>query len=95
MLVSIGIYLLSESRATKFALEHTCCHWIVLWNSNFYFLLLLSALITVKPLKHEWYTISNKAAELFRNSRTASVLTVSLQHSTTEINVDSTSEGSN
>lgn len=94
MLVSRRMYLLSESRATKFALKHTCCHWIVLWNSSFNFKM-LPALTTVKPLKYEWYTISNNAAELFRTSRTASVLTVILQHNTIEIDVDSTSEGSN
>lgn len=89
------MYFLFDSRATESALEHTCCHWIVLWNGNFYFKM-LPALMTAKPLKYEWYIISNKAAELFRNSRTASVLTIILHHSmpSIEINVDSTSEGS-
>lgn len=95
MLVSIGMYFLFDSRATEFALEHTCCHWIVLWNGNFYFKM-LSALMTAKPLKYEWYTSGNRAAELFRNSRTASVLTIILHHSVLSIaiNVDSTSEES-
>lgn len=92
MLVSIGMYFLFDSRATEFALEHTCYHWIVLWNGNFYFKM-LSALMTAKPLK---YTSGNRAAELFRNSRTASVLTIILHHSVLSIaiNVDSTSEES-
>lgn len=73
MLVCIGMYFLFDSRATEFALEHTCCHWIVLWNGNFHFKM-LPALTTAKPFKYEWSIISSKATEVFRNSRTASVL---------------------
>lgn len=53
----------------------------------------LPALMTTKPFMYQW-SVLKKAAELFRNSRTASVLTIILHHSmlSTEINVDSTSE---
>jgi len=46
------MYLLFDSRATEFSLEDPSCHWIALWNSNFYFKM-LPALMTAKPLKHQ------------------------------------------
>lgn len=49
--------------------------------------------MTTKPFMYQWSVLS-KATELFRNRRTASVLTIILHHSmlSMEVNVHNTSE---